>query len=1015
VRISTTAVRGLVHRSRATILIFMLALVGTAAATAGPAYYQAAKTSILRDSLTSSSFVGQGFEATESGQLSGLLSGMAGQVQSRLGNYLGPLNGQHLFAPPVESIEASIPVGDLGSSPLVWRTGFCAHLRFQGTCPTKTGQVLVNSVLAKALGWKIGGTIADGDRVTGIYQLPSQATTYWSARYSIYFPGSTIYNAVFTPQATLYNLPSTAQGTVAFDDVLASERVSTSDVSGLTNAMNGMTGDGELGSEYISITTAMPATMADVQSSWHEVAVPIALITGEVLALCLLLLFTAVTETVDGRAVDIALARLRGQGRIRTIAFGLSEPSLVLLVSLPAGVLIGWLTVRYLTGVMLRPGTPVILPFLAWAAAAGVLIAGVAAVLRAAIRAVRRPVVDHLRGSGQQLTRRGWIVDAILATAAVAGLADLIGSGRTQQSSHSTLGLLVPGLLGLTVALVASRLLPVVCRLSFPVTARRGGLGLYLALRHIARRPGAIRTTIVLSAAFALATYAIGAWLVARNNEHVVAATEVGAPTVLTVSAPAGQDIASVADRADPSGHLAAGVLSYTNLSQNSSIPTLLAVQPQRFAAVAASTNGFGPAQRQALERELDPPAAPEISVSDAPFRLTFKVDKVSGPGAGVTADFTEASGGYQAVYLGALPTHGTVTLSSNALAGCPCTLLNLDVGTEESGSTAAVAGAITLTAMQTQQAGQWRDAAPGALSSPGRWRSYQQGRALGSATAASAGLAWSFDVGNTHGKSQDAILQSADTPDPLPAVASAGVAQPGTRNLQASGLDGNSVNLDIASTSAVLPGLVNGGALVDEHYAELAADYDDPDALQQVWLAAGAQSSIEPRLRAEGVQILSVDSAAAVASSLGRQGPGLTNILMLADAIAALLLASGSAVLSLFLSARRRRYEYAALEASGIKRAALRRSVFIEIGVVCGFGCLTGIAAGVAAIVIALPGVPEFLASPAGPVLTYVPPVQSFAVSLAVCVAVLLAAGGIAAAALIRGIRPDQLRETLT
>ena len=446
VRISTTAVRGLIHRSRATILIFLLALVGTAAATAGPAYYQAARTSILRDSLTSSSFVGQGFEATASGQLSGLLSSMAGLVQSRLGTYLGPLNGQHLFVPPVESIEASLPVGDQGSAPLVWRTDFCAHLRFQGSCPTKAGQVLVNGALAKSLGWHVGSTIADGDRVTGIYQLPSQASTYWSARYSIYFPGSSVYNAVFTQQATLYDLASTMQGTVAFDDVLAPGRVSTSDVNGLTNAMNGLTGDAELGSEFVTVTTAIPATMADVQSSWHDVAVPIALITGEVLALCLLLLFTAVTETVDGQAGDIALARLRGQGRIRTMAFGLSEPSLVLLVSLPVGVLIGWLTVRYLTGVMLRPGTPVILPFLAWAAAAGVLVAGVAAVLRAAIRAVRRPVVDHLRGSGQQLTRRGWIVDAILATAAVAGLADLIGSGRTRQSSHSTLGLLVPGL-----------------------------------------------------------------------------------------------------------------------------------------------------------------------------------------------------------------------------------------------------------------------------------------------------------------------------------------------------------------------------------------------------------------------------------------------------------------------------------------------------------------------------------------------------------------------------------------
>jgi putative ABC transport system permease protein len=285
------------------------------------------------------------------------------------------------------------------------------------------------------------------------------------------------------------------------------------------------------------------------------------------------------------------------------MAFGLSEPALVLLLSLPAGLLAGWLTVRYMTGVMLVPGTPVILPALGLAAAAGVFVAGLVAVLRAAVRAVRRPVVEHLRGSGQQLTRRGWMIDVVLLVGALAGLVDLISSGRTQQSNHSTLALLVPGLLGLAVALIASRLLPVACRLAFPASARRGGLGPYLALRHIARRPGAIRTTIMLSAAFALATYAIGAWLVARNNANVVAVTEVGAPAVLTVSAPAGQDLGAIVDKADPSGHLAAAVLRYTDLTGTYPVPTLLAVQPQRFAAVAASTEGFGPAQRQALER----------------------------------------------------------------------------------------------------------------------------------------------------------------------------------------------------------------------------------------------------------------------------------------------------------------------------------------------------------------------------------------------------------------------------
>lgn len=1005
--------RGLLHRSRATILIFILALVGTAAATAGPTYYQAASTSILRDQLAPTSYVDSGFEASQGGPLGGLLPGMSALVQNSLGLYLGPLASKHLFAPPVESIVSSYSIPSVeGSAPMAWRTGFCAHLRFQGTCPTKAGQFLVSGALAKSLGWRIGSSLGGGYRVTGLYALPNQSQLYWSSLSSTLFPADSVFDAVFTPQSTFAALPSAVQGTAYTDEVLVPSRVSTGDLPGVLNAINALSASTVLANDYITVATGLPATITSIQSSWHGIAIPIALITGEILVLCLLLLFTAVTEAVDGRAGDIALARLRGQGRIRTIWFGLSEPSLVLLASLPAGVLLGWLTVRYLTGVSLVPGTPVTLPGLGWVAAAGIFVAGLAAVLRAANRAVRRPVVEHLRRSGQQLTRRGWVVDAILATAAIAGLADLISSGRTQQSNHSTLGLLVPGLLGLTVALIASRLLPIVCRWAFPATAKRGGLGLYLALRHIARRPGAIRTTIVLSAAFALATYAIGAWLVARNNEHLVAVTEVGAPTVLTVNAPAGQDLGSVVDKADPSGHLAAAVLNYTDLSAASggaAVHTLLAVQPQRFAAVAASTNGFGPAQRQALERELNPPAAPEITVNGDAFRITEKIGTLSTPGAAVTADFTEANGGLLPLYLGTLPARGTVTLSTNSLAGCPCVLENLDLSAGLSAAPPPVQGSITISAMQVQQGGQWRTAAPGALSSDNRWRSQQLGRAVGTATATSAGLVWNFRAA----KSQDAILQSANLPDPLPAVVSAGVAQPGTTQVQTAGLDGYPLNLNIVSTSAVLPGLTAGGALVDEHYAELAADFDDSQAVQQVWLASGAEPIIAPRLRAAGVQILSVQTTPEVERSLGSQGPGLANILMLADAIAALLLASGSAILSLFLSARRRRYEYAALEASGVERSALRRSVFIEIGAVCGFACLTGIAAGIAAILIALPGIPEFVTNPTGAVLTYDPPVPSFAVSLVVCVCVLLAAGGTAAVALIRGIRPDQLRET--
>ena len=120
---------------------------------------------------------------------------------------------------------------------------------------------------------------------------------------------------------------------------------------------------------------------------------------------------------------------------------------------------------------------------------------------------------------------------------------DLAVSGRISSARPGTLVLLVPGLLGLAVAVIASRLLPLGCQAAFARTGRGGGLGLLLALRHVARRPGGARTTIVLATAFALAAFAVSAWSVGRDNQQHVAAIEVGAPTVLTVSVPAGKDL----------------------------------------------------------------------------------------------------------------------------------------------------------------------------------------------------------------------------------------------------------------------------------------------------------------------------------------------------------------------------------------------------------------------------------------------------------------------------------------
>lgn len=991
-------------------MIFILTVVGTAAAAAGPSYYQAAKTSILHDALATANFEGRGFEASESGPIGGMLSQTSALVNSRLSQFLGSAKGEHLFAPPADSIEATVGVAPYGALPLVYRTDFCAHLRIHGSCPTRKGQIIVSAQLATATHWHIGQqfTVANWPAftITGTYDVPNLGQPYWSTRGQIYFPPATIQDAFFSPRATLDGAEAGQQGTVIVDQMVDTDQVGTGSVGVLKKSMNELTLDPVLGSSQIIVSSALPGTLGGAESAWHSVAVPVALITAQLLALCLLLLFTAVSEAVDGRGADIALARLRGHGRIRTLGFGLSEPVLVLVAALPIGVLAGWSTARALSGARLRPGTPVILPDLAWIVAAAVVVAGFAAVLQAAFRAVRRPVTEQWRRSGPAATHRGWVVDAVLATAAVAALADLVRGGETGQGNGSTLGLLVPGLLGLAVAVVASRVLPVLCRSAFGVTQRRGGLGTYLALRHIARRPGGIRTTIVLATAFTLATYAIGAWFVSRNNEEMVAGRRVGAPAVLTVSVPAGKDLGAVVDKADPSGRLAVPVLRYTDEISADPMHTLLAVDPGRFARIAAATPGFRPTPAE-LTSALAPPAPPAVQLNGDALRVTVRVDSISLPGALMTAD-VDAQGATP-VTLGDLPDHGTVTFTGD-LVNCPCVLqdLNISASSANNPTLAPVSGTVTVTGMQVRHNGQWTDLAAGLLTSVARWTANSRGPTPARVTAGPAGLTWQFHSA----KSSDSTLASVNRPSLLPVVLSSGVAPPGASIVQASGLDGNQATFKVAGQAAALPSITSAGGIVDLRYAELAADFNYPQADEQVWLADGAQSLIEKRLKGQGVQILSAQSTGSVSAFLGRQGPGLGNILFLADAAAAVLLASGTAILGLYVSARRRRYEYAAMEASGVARRALRRSLLIEIVAVSIFGSIVGIGAGLAALAIAIRGVPEFVRNPGVP-LNYHPPSQPLAIWLGSAVALLLIAACTAAIAIIRGIRSEQLRES--
>lgn len=1018
--------RGLVHRRGSVLLILAVGLVAAAAAATGPIYYAAAKTSILHDSLHSGDVLNRGFEATGTGQLAGLIVTLRGEVNGELSAALGPASARRLFAAPIADLETSGTWSVSQSLISVdWRAGLCAHLRITGSCPTRANDVIASQSLARQYSLRIGErlTVTGWPRltITGIYRVPNVSADYWFARGPSYFPnelGAASVNAVaatpsgldalFTSAATIAAAPSNAQGTAVLDYPLVTSHVALADVPRLQSGMAALVNSTQLQLDQVPVASGIPGNFATVQASWRTVLVPVWLITAQLLTVSWLLLFLAVTDAVEARGPEIALAKLRGRGRWRTLAFGLSEPTILLLLALPVGVLLSWAATTALGSLLLRPGTQVSMSLGGWLAAAAATAGGLMAVVIAARKTLRRPVVEQWRRAGRSATDRGWVVDGILVTAAIGGLLTLAINGQISSTRHSVQALLVPGLLGLAVAVVASRLLPLACRAMFGPTSRRGGVATYLAARHIARRPGGVRTTIVLATAFALAAFAVAAWSVNRDNDRLVADAQIGAPTVLAVTTPAGKDLGAIVDHVDPGGTQAAVVDRFVSLTTGSAGTVTLGVDPQRFAHVAFWGRGFSTQSLQTLAAGLDPPAPAPVILSGSAMRVTVDVGKLSLAGEQLYANVTVGS---SPVSLGTLPTHGTVTLTGS-LTGCPCQFVGfyLQPAGQYIAHPAQLTGNLTFAGMSYLAGSGWSPVRAGLFASTAAWKAGDSFSPPDVLQAGPAGLGWSF-VNASALKAAPGII-SVNRPYPLPALAPQAMIGGRGTLFQGVGLDGTPLPVRIVAAVNAIPGAPANGFIVDRQYAESAAGQNMPQAQQQVWVVAGAQTRIEAGLTAAGVHVTSVTDAAPAAALLGREGPALASVLFLADAAAAALLAVGAAILGLYLSARRRRYEYAALAATGVSHRTLRRAVLIELTVVLGFGTIVGIGTGLAAAAAALRAVPEFISTPAAPPLSYVPSAGPLVALLGLAVGVLVLTAAILSVTIVGGVRLEQLRE---
>ena len=1020
--------RGVRARGATSAIIVLVALVAVAAAVTGPTFATAAERAVLTDTLHEGQPLAQGVEITWQRPAAGLADVTAAVDQARQDSGTPDLlpariRGQQTSFAPLPYQQAA----------LAWRDGLCDHLRVvTGRCPAAAGEVVVSAATARLDGLTTKSTLAAGKvplRVVGVYEPREPTERYWGARG--YF-GQVVsklqlvdsIDAFFTAPATFEAFGDAPVGTSVYLPLVL-DAVTPDRVPALRTAVPRIaTSVAPSGGAVVS---TLADSLDDAGSSAQVLRVPVALITLQLLVPVWLLLFLAIGDAADARAPDVALSSLRGHSRLRTLVFGLAEPVALLALALPVGLLAGWAATGVLARAALRPGTPVTLPALAVLAGAGALSAGLLAAVLAGWRAVRRPVLEQWRRTPGTRHRRGGLVDVAVLVATAAGVVELYAAGAVGSASTHVLALLVPGLVGLGVAVLATRVLPWACRRAFGPTGRRGGLGPFLAVRQVARRPAALRSVLLLSTSFALATFAIAAWTVTAANTTAVAATRTGATAVLDVAPSPGEDLGATVATLDPGGTSAMAVDVYTDFDQDGR--GTVAVDTARFAAVGHWRRDFAAAPLADLLTRLRPGSPEPVRLTGDRVRVRLTGSAASNPAVlrlGLQAGRGHSITPLDVGTVPAAPAGGTVTLEAALPAG-PVVLRALTVtvldprggytplAPSDGTSDGTPQGTFTLASLETRVGSTWTPV-PAGLTGGGPWRITGTPTDVSGGTVAPGAGGLRLGWHTLGGQVGPQITWTANGfPTPMPALVTgdvtAGLASSGGT---VAGLDG--AQLAVAPVAVtVVPGVRAGGVLVDREYARRAAFDTTFSADHQVWLAGGAVADPQAfarRLASTGVRVLGVRTTADAEGVLRRQGPALASILFVADSGVAALLATVGAIAGLHLAGRRRRYELSALAAAGCRPRTLRASLWLEQLTVLASGLLAGAAAGAVAALLALPAFPEFVELPRQPALLFTPG-WGLVLLLLAGVGLATAAAALASGAtLVAGVRADQLRE---
>lgn len=1028
--------RGLWWRRGLTAAVLAVAVVTTTAAALGPLYARAAAESILQDHLRQAG-ASAGLRLWED-----LDVGDASAYRRALSSVPKP-GAIHGYGQRVAGFYTSAGAGAALTSSgtgrvrthLVWLDGACQHLVIvSGQCPTAPNEALASqrTIAAGLYQWKLGmtvylGPITEPDdpnyldpvpatppvRIVGVYRPKSVNDPFWfgqsyfDARGSGPASGPETVDSLFVARSEFLSFQPNTYVQANFEYPLTASALRLRDVSAERGAVQQLLARYSNGP--LQLDTGLLGVLAAAGHERRLVDVGTLLVTVQLALLAWLVLFQVVSDAIEARGNEIAMAKLRGHAPGATIRFGLGEPVVLLAAAVPVGLLLALLVTHLFAATVLIAGVPVLV---SWSAVVTALLAfagGLVAAVLAGYRTLTRSVLAQWRRTtrGGGPGRLTLVVDVGLATAALSGVA-LLRAEHRAGSANDTAALLAPGLLVFAVALLGVRLLPLVCRRLARLSRASHRVGLFLAARQVARRPVGLRLAALLAVAVGLATFGVAGETITSTNRTARAAAELGAPRVADVQFDPGLDPVAATHRADPAGSWAMAAATWLPDGGDSVAGTVLGVDSSRLAAVGSPVSGGLSNPR--LAAITGAAAVPAITLTAPKLRIHLTVSGLRGmPRPNVQLNFRTATNPFLNIESGAIQ-DGTHTYTATLPCASGCTLRGL-TWDRPFGTQQTLSGTIVLTGLDISSGSGWTALNLG-LGKPGAWRAaVPQGQATDAVTVTPAGVRDVFS--NTNGGYGGIVY--ADAPSPIPAVATAsalvtGAGSPTRPQL----LDATNTTayFSVAKQVTLLPAVLDNGVVMDVRYLQAELPGFVTEANWQVWLGPKAPPDALARLQAAGLQVQSVSSEQSRVKQLARQAPALALLLLLVCAVTGAVLAVGGTATSISASGWRRSYEIAALRAVGISRRALLRASVAEQLLLLGTAVALGLPSGLLAARLAMPVIPEF-ADPTPIALRYTPQWTPTLLFAAAFVVLLTLTALIAARALLRIAVPARLRES--